>query len=107
LLEFSLSEYLTDATLSRVTWIPAFVTGRAMRALAPKDAKAQRPLSAIICGFDTVLHKEHPKRGHLSLQAPGQATSLIGTLCCGLIEVDTEISVLRWVEEVSTNVSQT
>ena len=28
-------------------------------------------------------------------------------ICCGLIEVDTEISVVRWAEEVSTDVSET
>ena len=60
--------------------VMAFFTGSPIGTLAPQDSKAQGTLSSVVCGFDPVLHKKHPQRGHLTLQASGQPTGIIFSL---------------------------
>ena len=62
----------------------ALVTLGATGALAPYYGKAQGSLSAVVGWFHAMLTQEDPQRGHLALQASGQAPGIIGPLMVAL-----------------------
>ncbi len=58
----------------------ALVTGRAQRALTPQHPKAQGPLRPVVGRFYALLGEKDPEGVHLSQQAAGKPSGVIGAV---------------------------